>query len=129
MISEEEAAQGLRAAARELAKSIAGSECYREFERAQDAFQADPEARRIFEEFLATERNARLAESWGGLTEEERRWVEELRMTMSSNETLKRRFDAQERFIAVLKEVNELMAAQLGFDLAAMARPATGCCG
>ena len=129
MTGETETSRALRDAAQRLAKSMAGSECYKEFERAQEAFHANSGAQRIFEEFLAADRKARLAGSWGGLSEVERKRVEALRTTMSGNETLRRSFQAQESCIILFKEVNELMKAQLGFDFADMARPATGCCG
>ncbi len=128
MIPEVETTQGLRDAVCALAKSIAASEYYREFEQAQDAFHANLEARALFQDYIAAERKARLAESMGGLAEAERNRFEDLKKAVFASETLKRMFEAQEKLVAVIKEVNELMTTRLGFDFAAMARPAGSCC-
>lgn len=116
-------------ASRSLAKAIAETANYKAFERARDRLSSDVEARKMLDDLEAAEQKAQLAESWGGLSDFERKKLERLRDSTFKHPTINTFLEAQERLIADLKELNRYMTEKLGIDFADMTKPQTGCCG
>lgn len=116
-------------AARTLAGQIGTSEAYLRFESALHAFQKNEEARDLLVRYRRAERSAQLGFSLDsrqvGIQDE----VSSLWEQVQKNPILKEYFEAQESLIKELQELNAYISARLGFDFAALAKPAGGCCG
>ncbi len=116
-------------ASRAFAKAIAETAHYKAFERARDRLSSDVEARKMLDDLEAAEQKAQLADSWGGLSEVERKKLERLRSATFEQPTIRAFLEAQENMIAELQELNRYTTEKLGLDFADLTKPQTGCCG
>ncbi len=114
---------------RALAEAIVTTNEYRAFERARAELALDSEARKMVDDLEAAEQKAQLADSWGGLSDRERKKLEHMRDATFKRPTIQAFIEAQENLIAELQELNRYMTEKLGIDLADMTKPQTRCCG
>lgn len=124
-----EAGVPISEAAEKFASAIANTGAYREYIAAYEALQGDTEAKALFSEHQRRSRYVQMAAQWGGEREQDRAAIEQLERQMNDNATIARYRESQRRLIEELRELNEFMASELGFDPAAMARPHSCGCG
>lgn len=116
-------------AARLLAKGIAESAKFKEFEKMRDRLRADPEAQEMLKSLEMAEQKAQRAATWGGLSKNESKNLETLREETFKHPRILAFLNAQNGLVAELQELNQYMTEKLGIDFADMTKPQTGCCG
>lgn len=116
-------------AARSFVKAITATASYQAFEQAQNRLNTDEEACKMLNALEAAEQRARLSSSWGGLPKRENQKLELLREETYKQPTILAFIEAQNELIEELRELNQYMTENLGFDFADMTKPQTGCCG
>ncbi|MFW6368205.1 MAG: YlbF family regulator [Spirochaetota bacterium] len=116
-------------AARQFARAITRSGAYKEYLAAHDSLQSDADAKAMFSEHQRRSQYVQMAAQWGGEREQDRAALERLEQQMAGNAAITRYRESQRRLIEELRELNEQMKSELGFDVAAMARPHDCNCG
>ena len=117
-----------REAALALARKVAGSRIYKEFEAASAAFRGDPAAQKLFQDYQRATRENRLMISWSGRDKGFEDRFQRLEKQLLAHPTYARYMTAQEQLLVALKDLNDYLTRKLGFDFAALAKPAGGCC-
>ncbi len=117
-----------REAAVALARKVAESEIYKEFEVASAAFRGDPAAQKLFQDYQRTNRENRLIISWSGRDKGFEDRFQRLEKQLFAHPTYARYMTAQEGLLVALKDLNDYLTGKLGFDFADLAKPAGGCC-
>ncbi len=113
-------------AAGHLARTLARSAEYAAFERAQEAVHEDARAREMLRAFQELQWEHQ-ANWWDGLGEGRRKRLQRMWEEMNQYPTTADYLRSQERLVDLFREVNSLLAEELGFDYASLCAP--GCCG
>jgi cell fate (sporulation/competence/biofilm development) regulator YlbF (YheA/YmcA/DUF963 family) len=115
-------------ASKKFARAIAESSEFRNYEEAVTAFRGDAEAETLLTEFQEAQRRHRMMGSWGGLTPNDGKNIQELQKRVLENPILHRYFESQETVLVLLKALDVLLRSKMEFDFAVIAKPAGGCC-
>jgi cell fate (sporulation/competence/biofilm development) regulator YlbF (YheA/YmcA/DUF963 family) len=115
-------------AAQALARKVAESDVYKEFEAASMAFRADADAQKLFRVYQSARRDAQMKWSWSGSDKSFEGRFQGLEKKLIAHPTYRRYMAAQEDLLVALKDLNDYLTGKLGFDFADMTKPAGGCC-
>ena len=115
-------------AAQALARKVAESDIYKEFEEASSAFRGDAAAQKLYRAYQSAQQEGRMMQSWGSRNKGIEERVQRLEKELISHPTYKRSMAAQEDLLVALKDLNDYLTGKLGFDFADMTKPAGGCC-
>ncbi|MEN6509572.1 MAG: YlbF family regulator [Smithella sp.] len=112
--------------ARSLAKTLASSEEFEEYYTIQHKLKNDPEARSILEEFdkKQQELNAGLMQ---GKERELFNEMTALQDKIRANETIMIFLQAEQNVIAMIRDVNEVITREAGFDFGQNASANSAC--
>ena len=117
-----------REAAVALARKVAESSIYKEFEAASMAFRGDAEAQKVFRAYQNARRETQMIQGWGGRDKGFEDRFQRLEKQLLAHPTHRRYMAAQEELLVALKDLNDYLTGKLGFDFADLAKPAGGCC-
>jgi len=121
-------ARAAREAAQALAREVADSAIYKEFEAAAVAFREDAEAQKLFREYQSAQRETQMMRSWGDSDKGSEDRFQRIEKKLIAHSTHKRYMAAQEGLLILLKDLNDYLTEKLGFDFADLTKPAGGCC-
>ena len=122
------AAHAAREAAQALARKVADSAIYKEFEAAATAFREDAEAQKRFRAYQNAQRETQMMQSWSGSDGASVYRFRRVEKDLVTHPTYKRYLAAQEDMLIELRDLNAYLAEKLGFDFADLTKPAGGCC-
>lgn len=111
-----------------LARAIADSPAFREFERANKALEADAELTGRIAAFQLREQELRLSRSWGGADPEDEKALEREWQDLSSQPAFAAGIAARDALLALLRDVAGAITDGVGIDYGAACAPAGGCC-
>ena len=114
--------------ASKLGIAVVATAEYHAFNAAERRYRNDPQARELLGRFQEEQRTVQLMEQLGKAAAEDTQRLEGLKKEIDANETLAGHFDAQEKLVALLRELNEFISGQLNMDFAALTKPQRGCC-
>ena len=114
---------------KKLGVAIVATAEYQEFTEAERRYQDDGHARQLLGQYQEARQTVQLMQQLRSDATQEARRLEDLQKTLESNQTLTRYIDTQEKLIALLRELNELISERLNLDFAGLTKPKTGCCG
>ena len=103
-------------------ETVKDSETYEEFVAANERLEADSEAMALLEEYQQKRRQLQR----GGFDDASMSELQELQEEMDSNETIQAQQTAQEAFVALLQETNDVISKQIGREFAQSL--GGGCC-
>lgn len=112
-----------------LGAAIAATAEYQAFSTAEQCYQNDPQARQLLGQYQDAQQTLQLMRQLGSDTAEEAQQLEKLGQEIEANGTLKEYFNAQEKLVALLRELNEFISERLNLDFAGLTKPKSGCCG
>ena len=115
--------------ASKLGDAIVATAEYQAFNAAEQHYQNDSQARELLGQFQEEQRTVQLMQQLRTATAEDAQRLEDLQKNVEANETLAACFDAQEKLVALLRELNEFISGQLNMDFAELTKPQRGCCG
>jgi cell fate (sporulation/competence/biofilm development) regulator YlbF (YheA/YmcA/DUF963 family) len=115
--------------ASKLGDAIVAAAEYQAFNAAEQHYQNDSQARELLGQFQEEQRTVQLMQQLRTATAEDAQRLEDLQKNVEANETLAAYFDAQEKLVALLRELNEFISGQLNMDFAELTKPQRGCCG
>ncbi|MFW5801432.1 MAG: YlbF family regulator [Spirochaeta sp.] len=115
-------------AADALAKQLTAGPTYTAFQAQVDALRADQEALAVLQDFQNEQHTFQQAQHYGGDSRELLEQLQEKERRVTEHPVLSAFFAAQQALIDELAEVNASITANLGYDFAALAKPAGGCC-
>ncbi len=121
--------ENLLDSASKLGKALADSEPYHRFVKARDKFRTNQAAKDASMEYNTVLRDYQMKANYGALTPEDEKILEEAKNRAMSNEVLREFYESQQNLIAYYQEVNSYISEKLKFNFAALAKPASGCCG
>lgn len=121
-------AHAAREAAQNLARKLAESDVYKEFEAASTEFRSDAEAQKLFRSYQNAQRETQMIRGWGGRDKGFEDRFQNLEKALLAHPTCKRYLESQEGLLLALKDLNVYLTEKLGFDFADMTKPAGGCC-
>ncbi len=127
-LTDSAAARAAREAAQALARKVADSAIYKEFEAAAMAFREDAEAQKRFRAYQNAQRETQMMQSWGGSAGVSVYRFRRVEKELVAHPTYKRYMAAQEDLLIGLKDLNVYLTEKLGFDFADLTKPAGGCC-
>ena len=107
---------------------LQGSETFEAFDTARGSFQNDPVLRDIRKRFNARATELQPKQSTGSLTQEEINELRSFQKSLNAHPTTVEYIRERQRIIALLQQCNQALSAELGFDFASAAAPAS-CCG
>lgn len=125
----ESGAMSLEEVAGKLGVAVVATAEYRALNAAEKRYQNDTQARELFGRFQEQQRTVQLMQQLGKATPEDMEHLENLQKDIETNETLAGYFDAQEKLVALLRDLNEFISSRLNMDFAALSKPQRGCCG
>ncbi len=114
--------------ARALALAIGETAAFKAFEAAQEALEADTALGESLVAFQQREQELRLARAWGGADPEELRALEREWEELAKNPVLAAHTAAQNKLVALLREVSAAISEGVALDYGAACAPAGGCC-
>lgn len=103
-------------------ETVKDSETYEEFVAANERLEADSEAMALLQEYQQKKQQMQR----GGSDDATMSELRELRAEMDDNETIQAQQAAQEAFVALLQETNDLVSEQIGREFAQSL--GGGCC-
>ena len=103
-------------------ETVTDSETYEEFVAANERLEADSEAMALLQEYQQKRRQLQR----GGFDDASMSELQELQEEMDSNETIQAQQAAQEAFVALLQETNDVISEQIGREFAQSL--GGGCC-
>ena len=119
----------LKDVATKLGSAVVATAEFQAFNVAEQRYQNDTLAKDLVGRFEEQQRTVQLMQQLGKTTPQETQRLEELQKSIGTNETLSGYFDAQEKLITLLRELNESISEKLNMDFAALTKPQRGCCG
>ena len=125
----ESGAISLEEVAGKLGVAVVATAEYRALNAAEKRYQNDIQARELYGRFREQQRTVQLMQQLGKATPEDMEHLENLQKDIETNETLAGYFDAQEKLVALLRDLNEFISSRLNMDFAALSKPQRGCCG
>ena len=117
----------VRRVARSFATAVADTPVVVEYGGAIEAVRADETAMKLLRQIDQARRALNVAGAWNNDGSPERQRVTELEQAMQHHATLQRFFTAQNELVERMRALNIELNEPLGFDFAAMARPACAC--
>ncbi|TVQ36870.1 MAG: YlbF family regulator [Spirochaetaceae bacterium] len=114
-------------AARRFAEAIAGTPAIGEYGAAVDAVRADEAALHLLQQLQDARRALQMSADWNNDASTERQRLQQLEAEVEQNAALQRLFASQKAMIDQLQIINAQLREPLGFDFAALARPACSC--
>lgn len=93
--------------------------------QAKARFDSDPQARNLIERFSAAQRDIRLRQTQGGVTQADLEHLRALQREVQSNRVIMEYANTQEAAIAYLPQVNQEISQLIGIDFASLAGPAS----
>lgn len=117
----------IKLAAEVFIRFVLDSEEMKQFHRIREQYNADPEIRKMRDEFLSLTRQLQRKQHNNTLTREEIEGYKALQRKLNSQALSQEFARAQQGFIELLKQCNGEISAVLGFDFAATAAPAASC--
>jgi len=123
------ATMNLAAAGSILGAAIAATREYAEFRAVEQRYQNDTQAQELLSQYQEAQRTMQLMRQLGNATSDETQRLEELQRALEENQTLVDYFDAQEKLVALLRELNMFISERLNLDFAGLTKPKSGCCG
>ncbi len=115
-------------AAREFARVLGASPEFLAYEQAAESIGEDTAARTLLAECQEARQTIRMLQSWSGGGSSHSAQFRELEEKALADPRLRRYFDAQEKLIALIQELNDGLREELGLDFARFGKPAGGCC-
>ncbi|WP_018257197.1 halo-CC-star protein HcsL [Halomicrobium katesii] len=103
-------------------ETVKDSETYEEFVAANERLEADSEARALLEEYQQKKRQLQR----GGSDDATMSELRELRTELDDNEIIQAHQAAQEAFVSLLQETNDVISEQIGREFAQSL--GGGCC-
>jgi cell fate (sporulation/competence/biofilm development) regulator YlbF (YheA/YmcA/DUF963 family) len=117
-----------REVALSLARKLAESKIYKEFEAASMAFRGDLMAQKLFRDYQSAQRETQRIQSWGGRNKAFEDRFQRLEKELLAHPMHRRYLASQEDLLVALKDLNDYLTDKLGFDFADLTKPAGGCC-
>jgi cell fate (sporulation/competence/biofilm development) regulator YlbF (YheA/YmcA/DUF963 family) len=112
-----------------LGAAIVATAEYQAFAEADRRFRRDAQARELLGKYQEAQQTVQLMQQLRNDGTEEARRLEDLQKTLEANKTLTSYFDAQQKLVALLTELNQFISERLNVDFAGLTKPRTGCCG
>jgi len=103
-------------------ETIKGSEVYQDFMNANERLEEDSEAMALLQEYQQKQRQMQM----GGFDESVMSELRELQEEMNDNETIQAHREAQEAFVGLLQETNDVISERIGREFAQSM--GGGCC-
>ncbi|HEX9666920.1 MAG TPA: YlbF family regulator [Thermodesulfobacteriota bacterium] len=113
---------------KEFAISVGDSTQFRRYEEAMNQIRNDKNAWRMLTEYDKKLQSYQMISLWNGASSDDLKVIEQVRVELLSNPTLREYFQAQEELLHMLRELNALISRRLGFDFASMMQSGGGCC-
>lgn len=126
---EQQTLERLNFASVALGKAILNSEPYQNFIKARDNFRVSDEAKQASMEYNTVLRDYQMKANYGILTPEDEVKIDEARKKAMENKVLNDFYTSQENLISFYQELNSYLSEKLKFNFAALAKPASSCCG
>lgn len=117
----------VRRVARSFATAVADTPAVVAYGAAIEAVRADETAMDLLRQIDEARRALNVAGAWNSDGSPERQRVTELEQAMQQHATLQKFFTAQNELVERMRALNVELNEPLGFDFAAMARPACAC--
>ena len=114
-------------AARRFAEAVAGTPEISEYGAAVDAVRADTAALHLLQQLQDARRALQMSGDGSNGASAEQQRLEQLETEVEQNAALQRLFASQKAMIDQLQIINAQLREPLGFDFAALARPACRC--
>lgn len=111
-----------------LAQAIGKSAQFWRYKKISEKIVKDQEAQRLFSEFQAVQQMLQMTQSWGRASDKDIEHLERMKNQLFANPTLKEYLESQEDLVGMLKELNDFISENLGFNFANLTKPAGGCC-
>lgn len=112
-----------------LGKALVDSEPYQRFVKARDNFRISEDAKQASMDYNTVLRDYQMKASYGALTPDDEKLIEEAKKKAMSNAILKEFYVSQQDLVAYYQEINLYLSEKLKFNFASLAKPAGGCCG
>jgi|AntDeeMinimDraft_5_1070356.scaffolds.fasta_scaffold10957_2 cell fate (sporulation/competence/biofilm development) regulator YlbF (YheA/YmcA/DUF963 family) len=103
-------------------ETIKDSEVYQDFMNANERLEEDSEAMALLQEYQQKQRQMQM----GGFDESVMSELRELQEEMNDNETIQAHREAQEAFVGLLQETNDVISERIGREFAQSM--GGGCC-
>lgn len=113
--------QSLKDAIRSLAEQIICTQPFRDFENTRSLLSRNTEALQLLERLEEEQRSLSRIALQRDLVDEDFAGIERVRQEALSNPVILAYFQAQDRLVSLLQEVNNEMSTLLGFDFASSA--------
>lgn len=126
---EQQTRERLNLASAALGKAILNSESYQNFIKARDNFRKSDEAKQASMDYNTVLRDYQMKANYGTLTTEDEVKIDEARKKAMENKVLNDFYTSQEKLISFYQELNSHLSEKLKLNFAALAKPASGCCG
>ena len=111
--------------ASKLGVAVVAAAEYQAFNTAERRYRNDPQARELLAQFQEEQWTQQLGKA---ATDDTQR-LEGLQKNIEANQTLATYFEAQEKLVVLLRELNEFISGKLNLDFAGLTKPQRGCCG
>ena len=128
-LQKESSTEELTNVANKLGSAIVDTMEYQTYHAAEQCFQSDPQAQELLKKHEETRQSLQLMWQLKSSTEEEMQKLRELKKLIEANQTLKEYFNAQEKLVSMLRELNEFISERLNLDFSGLTKPQRGCCG
>jgi len=117
----------VQAATQSLAASMSSAEPFVGYWRAERTLNEDRPAQQLLHDLAAAQAEVRRRQYDNRLSEEELRHLRSLQEAVQSSSSISEHTAAQQRVIALVREVNQEISQLLGIDFGSLAKRA-GCC-
>jgi len=115
-------------AASDLAKDIARSKPFLQFQEADRKLHEDSEAMHLLTKFSELQQKILAQHNAGAISEGDISWLRELQRAIGADDTIQEQNQARENAASFLREVNVEISKMLGIDFASLTRRSGGCC-
>lgn len=115
----------LQEATEALAFILLSAEPIVAYHQARTRFDSDPQARELIERFSAAQRDIRLRQTQGSVTQADLDRLRALQRQVQSNRVIMDYARTQEAAIAYLPQINQEISELIGVDFASLAGPAS----
>jgi cell fate (sporulation/competence/biofilm development) regulator YlbF (YheA/YmcA/DUF963 family) len=112
-----------------LGSAIVETMEYQAYNAAERRFQNDPQAQILLKEHEDAQQSLQLMWQLKSSTEEEMQKLKNIKKLIEANQTLTEYFDAQDKLVPLLRELNEFISKRLNLDFSGLTKPQRGCCG
>lgn len=116
----------LNTATHGLGRSLAASEPFTRYVRAQESLRADQDASDLLDMLISAQNSFRLQQQQGGVTQDDIDELKALQARVQDNAVIMEYADSQRAAINFLKEINQEISQTLGMDFALIAKRSCG---